>query len=61
MLDEDHRMTMIDKGIERLQQFVDIMKMKSCCGLIKYKENMPGTFFLAQEVSQLHSLALTSR
>jgi len=61
MFDENHRMSMLNKCIERLHQLADVMEVEACGGLIKDEKHLFGALFLAEVECQFNPLALTAR
>ena len=60
MLDDDDGMTTTDKGIECLQQLLDIVEMQARSRFIEYKDGRL-TLLDAEEIGQLYTLVLTTR
>ena len=61
MLDNDDRMSLLDQCIKRSQQFFYIVKMKTCCWLIKNEKYLVGIdrSSFSKKRSQLYTLRFT--
>ena len=59
VLDYDYGVAATNQSIKRLQQFADIVEVKTGCGLIKDEYGGLG-LFKTQEIGQFHALALTA-
>ena len=60
MLDNQDAVSSCYQGIEGLQQLVDIMEVKTCCGLVEDKKRRL-LFLLSDKVGQFYTLVLTTR
>src|SRR5690554_4653491 len=61
VLDHQNTITLCDQGIERGQQLLNIVKMKSGCRLIKDKKRLFTIVSLDQEGGELDPLGLSAR
>ena len=53
-------MSLFYQGIKRRKQFFYIVKMKTCGGFIKYKQNMTDAFSFTKKACQLYPLRLAA-
>ena len=55
-----HGVAAVDKSAQDIKEYAYILKMKTCCWLVKNKQGLSGVAF-RQFGGKLHSLALATR
>ena len=60
VLDDNHRVALIDKTIEHTEQHLYVLEVQACCGFVKDIDSLAGVL-LGEFSSQLHALAFPTR